>query len=384
MAQKLMRLHTPPGTESLKERVLRWRNDLLANPRIQNLTVALPFLRPFANKRARDLFDLCTGFVHTQVVTACVELELLDILADGPKATSEIAARTNLPDDAAERLLLAATALELLVKTSDNRFRLGELGAALRGATGVTEMIRHNQVFYRDLQDPVKMLRNSGSGSQLSQYWPYAEGAPATKQLPASATADYSELMSATQHLIASDIMASYDLGRHRALLDVGGGYGTFAMTAARRHPSLRATALDIPSVAESANQQIAAAGLADRVEAHGSDFHRDPIPTGYDIVSLIRILLDHDDAKALNLLKKVKSSLAPDGRLLIAEIMSGARGAETISDAYFGLYLFAMGRGRPRTAAEIQQLLREAGFSQARPIRTRRSIITQLIVATP
>ena len=65
-----------------------------------------------------------------------------------------------------------------------------------------------------------------------------------------------------------------------------------------------------------------------------------------------------------------------------LGEPMAQTRGAEAMGDAYFGLYLWAMGQGRPRTAAEIRTMLAEAGFSESRQVPTRQPIIASLIVA--
>ena len=64
-------------------------------------------------------------------------------------------------------------------------------------------------------------------------------------------------------------------------------------------------------------------------------------------------------------LLTKVHAALPPGGTLLIAEPMAGTPGAEAMGDAYFGLYLWAMGSGRPRTAEAYRAMLRAAGFSR-------------------
>ena len=42
-----------------------------------------PLTRPIARRRARELFDLCAGFVYSQVLLACVRLRLFEILAEG-------------------------------------------------------------------------------------------------------------------------------------------------------------------------------------------------------------------------------------------------------------------------------------------------------------
>jgi demethylspheroidene O-methyltransferase len=52
------------------------------------------------------------------------------------------------------------------------------------------------------------------------------------------------------------------------------------------------------------------------------------------------------------------------------------------MGDAYFGLYLLAMGQGRPRSAATLAAMLREAGFARTRTLRTHTPLLTGVIVA--
>jgi demethylspheroidene O-methyltransferase len=65
----------------------------------------------------------------------------------------------------------------------------------------------------------------------------------------------------------------------------------------------------------------------------------------------------------------------------MIAEPMR-APGAETVGDAYFGFYLLAMGQGRPRSPEEIGNLLELAGFERIAEKKTRRPMLTSLVVA--
>jgi demethylspheroidene O-methyltransferase len=82
-------------------------------------------------------------------------------------------------------------------------------------------------------------------------------------------------------------------------------------------------------------------------------------------------------------LLRSIFRSLRPGHRLLIAEPMAATPGAEPMGDAYFGLYLWAMGSGRPRRADEIIRLLDETGFRRSRVMTTAQPLIANLIVAT-
>jgi demethylspheroidene O-methyltransferase len=122
--------------------------------------------------------------------------------------------------------------------------------------------------------------------------------------------------------------------------------------------------------------------GLSARFQAHGGNFFTDSLPQGADLVTLVRVLHDHDDAEAMQLLRNIKRSMPPGQTLLIAEPMAGIAQSRAVGDAYFAFYLLAMGRGRARTPAEIQSMLEAAGFSQVRTIATNQPVITQLICA--
>ena len=97
--------------------------------------------------------------------------------------------------------------------------------------------------------------------------------------------------------------------------------------------------------------------------------------------MTLLRIVHDHDDAAALQLLRNARTAVVQGGTLLIVEAMSGIKGAEPL-DAYYNFYTLAMGRGRPRSVKHIRALLREAGFSRARLLDNRNKTLTSIIAA--
>jgi demethylspheroidene O-methyltransferase len=136
--------------------------------------------------------------------------------------------------------------------------------------------------------------------------------------------------------------------------------------------------------VTRRARKRLVAAGLADRTDIVAGDFLSDPIPAGADLITLIRILHDHDDSGALRLLRALRAAITPDGVLLIAEPMSGATRPDRVADVYFAFYLLAMGRGRARTPTEIIELLQVAGFRKARLLKTRTPLLIRAILAEP
>jgi demethylspheroidene O-methyltransferase len=114
----------------------------------------------------------------------------------------------------------------------------------------------------------------------------------------------------------------------------------------------------------------------------HEGSFLDDTLPPGADLVTLVRVCFDHDDAVVGALLRRVHAALAPGGTLLIAEPMAGLPGAERVGDAYFGLYLLAMRSGRPRRPDEFFKLLRDSGFRSSRTLRVANPFQTGLIAA--
>ena len=361
----------------------RWqalRDRLLTSPSFRRWAARFPPTRGIARRRAGQVFDLVAGFVYSQVLVACVRLHLFEILAAGPQTLDALASRLGLPADAAERLLSAAVSLRL-VERRGAMFGLGALGAPIVGNAAVAAMVEHHALLYADLADPVALLRGDTGTGRLSRYWSYAASAdPATAD--AQQVASYSTLMSASQPLVAGEILAAVPLHRCACLLDVGGGEGTFLLEAARRTPGLRVVLFDLPAVAERARQRFAAQGIAARSDALGGSFFDGELPRGADAATLIRVLHDHDDDKAALLLRKIHDALPPGGQLIVAEPMAQTPGAEAMGDAYFGLYLLAMGSGRPRTHRRIAQMLGDAGFVDVRHVPTDMPLQVRIVTA--
>lgn len=382
LSEKSDLLSPPSLQDRLLDRWLAWRDGLTGSRSFRRWAAAFPLTRPIAKRRASGLFDLVAGFVYSQILLACVRLKLFDLLAQEPQTLAALAPRLGLTEDAAQRLLAAAVSLKLVEKRSRGRYGLGPLGAPLVGDAAITSMVEHHADLYVDLADPVALLRGGDARtSALAHYWPYA-AADAPDALDTDRVIPYSALMSASQTLVSDEVLDAYSFDKHRRLLDVGGGEGTFLTAVAARAPHLQLVLFDLPAVANRARVKFAEQGLSERTTACGGSFFSDPLPTGCDLITLVRVIFDHDDARALMILKAVRRALPDGGTLLLTEPMSGTPGAEAMGDAYFSFYLLAMGKGRSRTAAQLTELLHAAGFGEVRLLRNHIPLQTQLIVA--
>lgn len=364
----------------LFDRFHAWRTRLISSDSFQRWAARNPLTRGVARRDAARLYDLTAGFVYSQVLLACVELNLFEHVADRVVDVDDLTDATGLESDRLERLCRAAAALDLLVRTRDGGYRLGRLGAAVRGVPGLLDMIRHHAMFYRDLSDPVALLRGR-TNPELSRFWPYVTGEGVTEFAPATA-ASYSDLMASSQVLVAEETLSAVSFARHDCVLDVGGGSGAFLAEVLRRTPDISGILFDLPQVAEQAVPRFERAGLVPRTRVVGGSFRRDPLPQGADVITLIRVAYDHEDVTVRDLLRRIHLALPPGGRIVISEPMSGGDIPSKAGDAYFGLYTLAMTTGRARSAARHAELLAEAGFGRIRTLHTQRPFITGCIEA--
>jgi demethylspheroidene O-methyltransferase len=358
-----------PDKKTWQQRRIDWRNRIFANPNFRAFALGNPLMRRIARGKAESLFNLVNGFVFSQIVLACVRIGLVARLAEGPLSVAEAAVIGDLPIAGADRLLKAAAAIDIAERLRDGRYMLGAQGASLHGSPGLAEMIEHHALFYADLSDPVALLRRGGGQGQLAAYWAYDAGQDAA----ADAVAPYSALMAASQAMVAEQVLGAYKFNSHRRLLDVGGGTGVFVRAIGTAYPQLETAVFDLPAVAARAPTEL---------NAHGGDFFVDALPAGFDLISLVRIMHDHDDEPVLKLLRNIAAALPRTGKLLIAEPMAGTRRARAMGDAYFGLYLWAMGQGRPRTIEENCALLAAAGLGNIRVLPTDLPLAAHVILA--
>ena len=367
----------PDVTRPRGPRLTGWFYRLIAKPSFQNWASRFPLTRGIARREGAEMFDLVAGFVQSQVLMAVVELRLLHRLIDMPRSSAGLAHEAGMTSDRMELLLQAAAALGLVQRRRDGRFGLARKGAALLGVPGLEAMILHHKAFYRDMEDPVALLRGEVD-TELANFWPYVFGARGA--VDPAVTQTYSDLMADSQGLVAQDTLRMVDLSGVTRLLDVGGGSGAFALAVAQAYPALDLMLFDLPDVVPAAQARFAAAGQGGRLAVHGGSFRSDSLPYGADAISLIRVLYDHSDDTVRGLLSKIHDTLPSGGRLIISEPMSGGARPERAGDVYFAFYTMAMRTGKTRSSDEIGKLCAEAGFTQIKAPNALRPFVTSVL----
>ncbi len=329
---------------------------------------SLPLTRWVARSKSLQLFDLLAGFSYSQVLYTCVKLRILDHVGQLGISPSGLAGKTGLAEPKMDTLLRAAVALDILALDRSNVI-LGPHGAALLGQPWIMRFVEHHQYFYRDLEDPVALLQGATANGGLKSFWTYEDGE--------SDKSTYSALMAASQAAVSQQILSAYDFSRHKSVLDIGGGTGAFLGALTQKYPHINAHLFDLEGV-------VRLAGENSGLQLHSGDFRHDPLPNGMDIISLIRVVHDHDDDVILGLFRRIRAVCTKQTTLLIAEPFAGQSATARVTDAYFNMYFAAMGQGRTRSPKDIARLAAEAGFGQLKIWPTNMPLITGMLTLQP
>lgn len=159
--------------------------------------------------------------------------------------------------------------------------------------------------------------------------------------------------------------------------LDVGGGDGTLMLAIARAQPGLTGDVFNLPVVEPLVRERARAAELADRVGFVGGDFLAEPLPSGYDVVSFVRVLHDWPAEVARVLLGKARDALAPGQRIVVCEEF---RDPDRLAVQFFWTY-FLVGVdacvSRLREVAWYVEALEALGFRDLRVIPGAFDVVT-------
>jgi acetylserotonin N-methyltransferase len=305
------------------------------------------------------------GFRRSKSMFAAVELGVFERLEGRPATADAVARELLLNADAAERLLDACVGAGLLGKKEGVYSNLPVASAYLvrsspRALVGYLDY--SNRVGYRMWGDLETAIRK---GIHL---WETTYGLKGDIFAHFFKTEESRRTFLMGMHgmgmLSSPRVVAAFDLGRFRHLVDLGGATGHLAIEAVRRYPALRATVLDLPSVVAVAQEFIDRSPDRARLAAVAGDFFKDPLPEA-DLFALGRILHDWTLEKIRVLLAAICRRLPPGGGLLVAERLLNDDKSGPLSGQLQSLNMLVCTEGKERNAAEYRAILLEAGFHE-------------------
>ncbi|MGH8738904.1 MAG: methyltransferase [Burkholderiales bacterium] len=289
--------------------------------------MSAPQERP--HEQEQDLgFLIVDEFIRTLVdaraLKTAFELGLVDRLIEHRKGSVEALGRSIGTDPAGLRFLLDLLAANKVVEERAGDIRLSKpFLAALRYRDLLETKLDFAGFTINDFADLftalVKDARGFAGKARLFQLFDYRRCLEPSVENYAQ-TRGWMRITSTLTRYEARACMQLHDFSGYRRALDVGGNSGEFLLQLCRRNPALHGTVFDLPLVCEIGMEHLLAEPEHDRIGFIKADARRDPLPSGYDLITFKSMLHDWPQDEAQGFLAGAARALAPGGTLLIFE----------------------------------------------------------------
>lgn len=315
-----------------------------------------------AREARAAMWDVLTGYRLSQMARVAAELSLPEHCADGPISAQWLAELESTDPIATARFLRACASVGLVEYVDGARFAATPLLQTLHRAA--PESLRGFALsltaagHWRPWGQLLEAVRTGASqasatlGDSLFDYY--------AKQ-PKEAAAFTEGLLGMTAVAGAAAAKA-IDTASVEVAVDVGGASGDLLHNLMRVNPKLRGIVFDLPHVGPDALAAAERQGLSDRVRVETGDFF-EGVPAGADLYLLRYILHDWDDGQCVEILRNCRQALAPDGRVLVLEMILGEIGQEPPAVPSQDLNMLVMTGGRERSIAQFDELFGAAGL---------------------
>lgn len=319
------------------------------------------------------------GIVNNHWQSCCVgaaaQLELADMLADGPLHVDILAERTKTHAPSLYRMLRALESTGIFTQTAPGVF----------GNTPASDCLRRNlpgsnwawirftlcsgaPVFegWRGLMLSLKNGRPGFDQVTGENAWQHMQSNPETYSI-------FNEAMRDLSSSISPAVAAALDWSQYPVIADIGGGIGSQLTSILEAHPSCRGILFDLPNV-------VAEAPEHGQIERVGGDFFKD-VPVRADAYVMRWLLHDWSDEESVAILTNVKKVASPSARLMLVESVIPET-PEFDMGKWMDLNMMMMATGKERTAAEFRDLLDQADFTLEQIVPTASPL--SIVVARP
>ncbi|HKT20118.1 MAG TPA: methyltransferase [Stellaceae bacterium] len=313
---------------------------------------------------------LLMGFIAARAVYAAAKLGLADAIPAEGVSAGRLAAQIGADPSGLERLLRALSGLGVVMLGESGRYRLTPRGETLRKDS--PQSIRDYAIYVHEfLYDLFEDLVPGVCGGN-----PIVEaklGAPLfayLQQHPDKAALFHAGLANRGR-VEAPAILEASSFAGCRKIVDLGGGNGAFLSAILAAYPEASGVLLERGAAIASARR--GEGGPLPRCALVEGDYFN-AVPAGGDVYVLKRVLFDHTAGEVVQILRRCRDAMAPQGKVVIIEGLAGAPNEPSLAHLMDLTFLLAT-TGRMRTEAEYKNLLQQAGLRLDKCLATRADV---------
>ncbi|MET8681497.1 methyltransferase [Streptomyces sp. NPDC004647] len=329
------------------------------------MTTVIPTPQP-----AMQLRELVFGAACAAAVRAAARLGVADALKDAPTSVVELAAAVDTEPRPLQRLLRALSCYGIFAETEDGKYIHTEMSRLLR--EDAPNSLRYIALWCTEpwtweawprLDEAVRSGQNVFHDLYGKGFFDYLhDDAGESAQV-------FDRAMTTSSKQSAQDIAELLDLTGVSEVADIGGGQGHVLASLLEKHPALRGTLLDLPSVVKNPDPRLRKGGpLAERVRIVPGDCRSD-IPVKADMY-IIKNILEWDDESTRKTLGNVVAAAHPGARVLVIENLVDDSPSMKFTTAMDLLLLLNVG-GAKHSKESLINRMTEAGLrvGDVRPV---------------
>jgi predicted O-methyltransferase YrrM len=315
------------------------------------------------------VMETASGFWIAKAMGVAADLELADILKEGPMTIGELANRTQTHPASLLRLMRVLTGNGIFKQRKDGTFSNNKLSMALtEDSNSMKSFIRHhlganNWDFVGDLEQCVRTGENAISRLTGQEPFDYLKNHPEKSLI-------FDRAMTDSNEMSLPLFLAAYNFGKYKKIIDVGGGQGYMVSAIAAKYPGVKCIVFDQPHVVHLATENFARFEVQDQCRfIEGSFFEK--VPEGGQLYILKNILHDWDDDTCIRILKNIHDAMPAGAHILIIDALIEDNNKNSFGKILDLQMLIGMEGGRERTRHEFETVLNAAGFGLLRTIDT-------------
>jgi hypothetical protein len=316
----------------------------------------------------RRPYDILFGVWGLPAVFVAHELRLFTLLEEKPRTLEEVCDVKNLKRRPAEALLSVATSLGIV------RFRNGSYSLT---PLGEDYFVESGPTYFGGLLDltisnysawSIESLKKAVMTDSPQIY----SGSDVFKshEEEANLARAFTRAVHSASMAAATVWPEKINLGKHRVMLDVGGGSGAHSLGAVRRWRNLQATVFDLAPVCEVAAEIAGKYELQTRIGTQIGDMWNDSFPSA-DVHFYSMIFHDWPSDKCQFLAKKSFDHLDHGGRIIVHEMLFNNDRTGPFPVAALNIDMLVWVPGQQYSGRELTSMLREADFKDIQVKRT-------------
>jgi (2Fe-2S) ferredoxin/SAM-dependent methyltransferase len=303
------------------------------------------------------LEQMIRGYMPSRCVLTALELDVFTAVGDGSTA-AQVAAIINANARATATLLNALVSLGLLSKSSDEYQNTAE--TARYFVQGSKDNHRNGLLHIANIWHRWSTLTDAvRRGTRV----------PADDDRSES-TLDFITAMQRNAKARAAQVVSALATDGIHRILDLGGGSGAYSIAFAKASPDVKCEILDLPQVVPLTADYVAKAGVSGQVTVRAGDMLHSDFGSGYDVVMLNAICHMFSEDQNLDLFRRARQALAPNGRLVMQDFILNPEKTGPQHAALFSLnMLVSTDAGATYSEPEYTRWMKEAGFDGVRRI---------------